>query len=247
MKRFYTFFIFTLLTCHFSQASIVERTSPLTGEKECVMCPVMPDQPAQTDHYVDHDGARVYMCCKTCESKFSQNPEKYSQNVGKSVSYASLIDVGGEDKEAEEADEEFEHNKSFWTYVGKMHVLLVHFPIGLLVAAGLMELAAYFYKRPDFSVWAGMSVLLATVFIVLAAVAGMIWVGGFTDDTVLESHRWFGVATTIMMVLSSYMYWKSTSPNRLKWYRIWLIGSIAGIIVTGHLGGVMVYGADFLF
>lgn len=236
-------FLLTLAVSPILKAAFVERTSPETGERQCLMCPVLPDKPARTDYFVDYEGERVYLCCKSCEAKFLQDPQKYLDNKVAAISYASIVDITGE----EHQEEEEHHKEGLWSYVGKMHVLLVHFPIALLVTAGLMELAAYLYNRPDFSSWAGVSVLLASVFAVLAAATGMIWVGELTQDTLLEYHRWFGVATTFMMIFASYMYWKSASPCRLKWYRIWLVGAIAGVIVTGHFGGSMVFGVDFLF
>lgn len=39
-------------------------------------CPVMGD-PIDSEVFTEHNGKRVYFCCKECIGKFEANPEKY--------------------------------------------------------------------------------------------------------------------------------------------------------------------------
>jgi YHS domain-containing protein len=44
------------------------------------MCPVM-NRKINKDHYVDHDGKRVYVCCPGCLRSVRENPEKYIKEL----------------------------------------------------------------------------------------------------------------------------------------------------------------------
>jgi len=40
-------------------------------------CPVMQGERVSKKFYVDHEGQRVYLCCRPCIRAFKRNPEKY--------------------------------------------------------------------------------------------------------------------------------------------------------------------------
>ena len=53
-------------------------------------CPVMGGK-IDKNQYVDHDGKRIYICCKGCEAPLKQDPEKYIQKLeGEGVTVAKL-------------------------------------------------------------------------------------------------------------------------------------------------------------
>lgn len=43
-------------------------------------CPVMGGKIVK-DIYADHDGLRVYFCCKGCDATFKKDPEKYIKKL----------------------------------------------------------------------------------------------------------------------------------------------------------------------
>lgn len=45
------------------------------------VCPVMDDMPINKDHYVDHEGQRVYFCCAGCISTFQGDPDRYMEKL----------------------------------------------------------------------------------------------------------------------------------------------------------------------
>ncbi|MFH1549340.1 MAG: YHS domain-containing protein [Planctomycetota bacterium] len=55
-------------------------------------CPVM-GNPINKELFVDHDGKRVYFCCKGCIEDFKKDPEKYMK---------ALADAGVELEKAPE-------------------------------------------------------------------------------------------------------------------------------------------------
>ncbi len=48
--------------------------------KPQTMCPVM-NRAINKDHYVDHDGKRIYVCCPGCLRSVRENPAKYIEEL----------------------------------------------------------------------------------------------------------------------------------------------------------------------
>ena len=51
-------------------------TPATTATVEQTICPIM-GEPIDKDIYVIYLGKKVYFCCKECEEKFMEEPEKY--------------------------------------------------------------------------------------------------------------------------------------------------------------------------
>ena len=76
-------------------------------------------------------------------------------------------------------------------FVGRLHPLLIHFPIALVIAAGLAEFTAIVTANEDWRTVAVGNVRAGAVFAVLAAIAG--WRLALAPDMevspLLEWHR----------------------------------------------------------
>ncbi|SHF49181.1 Uncharacterized membrane protein [Arenibacter palladensis] len=131
--------------------------------------------------------------------------------------------------------------------LGRLHPLLVHLPIGILVLAFLMEL--YFRKKESET---ENNIIIFTLAIaalstVLSVASG--WLlgedGGY-DETLLFRHRWMAIGLAIGSVLLYFIkkYPKSWSKNI---YLPLFICVIALLGLTGHYGGSMTHGEDYLY
>ena len=40
-------------------------------------CPFMPQRPASKEHFVEHEGRRIHVCCGGCVRRFNEDPGKY--------------------------------------------------------------------------------------------------------------------------------------------------------------------------
>jgi len=71
---------------------------------------------------------------------------------------------------------------------------------------------------------------------------------GLDGSSVLEWHRWAGTGAAGMATVAALVTvrWRKASTARTLIYRITLFGAAALMAATGHLGGVLVWGADFL-
>lgn len=137
-----------------------------------------------------------------------------------------------------------------WHFFGRLHPLMVHFAVALLVVAGLMELTTlrrYQSKlRPGINllVYAGASgALLSVLFGWL--LADLESYGGET----LAWHRWSGVATAVLGLLAAGLLWamrKKRLPSMIRLYRATLFLAAGGVSMAGHFGASITHGEDYL-
>jgi uncharacterized membrane protein len=134
--------------------------------------------------------------------------------------------------------------------IGRLHPLVLHFPIGLVLAAAGAELLAILTRRES---WRTLGVANARAGGALAAVTAIAgWAltsAPFVEPSrLLEWHRWVGVAGATAAVAAAVVstQLRSQSTHWLIFYQAGLFGAAALIGVAGHLGGTLVWGADFL-
>jgi hypothetical protein len=136
-------------------------------------------------------------------------------------------------------------------WVGRFHLLLLHFPIALVLAAGVGELA---------SAWRGSRVPSPAVqfCLSLAAVAAVPTValgwlhaaagGGVGSPQLLAAHRWLGTAAGTWVVGTALCARRDARRGvRGRGVRAALVAvGLPLIIATAHVGGLMAHGRDFL-
>src|SRR3954468_20137227 len=98
------------------------------------MCPVMTDQPTRADRFVDYQGKRIYFCCEKCIARFQKEPARFIQSEN------AMPAEGGTPRGL---------SRPIWKLFGRLHVVVVHFPIALIVIAGLIELVRIRKKTPS--------------------------------------------------------------------------------------------------
>jgi uncharacterized membrane protein len=132
--------------------------------------------------------------------------------------------------------------------LGRLHPLLVHFPIALLLAALGAEL---FQRRKEGPSEAGFFCLaLGTVGALAAASTG--WLFAEHDPPgvhdLLFRHRWsgVGVAASAAVTLVSAWRWRRSGEARLaRPTHLGLLLTAGLVAASAHLGGEMVYGEGF--
>jgi uncharacterized membrane protein len=134
--------------------------------------------------------------------------------------------------------------------LGRLHPLLVHFPISLILIAAAAELVAMTTGRGDWRVVAIANLRAGAVFAIGAVIAGwrLASAPGIEATSSLEWHRWLGSFGAVAVVGAALATAGGPSrPRSAVWaYRIALFWAAALVAVTGHLGGLLVWGADFL-
>ena len=132
--------------------------------------------------------------------------------------------------------------------IGKLHPLLVHFPIALVLSAAGAEIATIWTGRAGWRAIAIANLRAGAAMAVLTLVAG--WVlarAPFVEATPsLALHRWAGVAAAAATVGAALASSRVQSRRALVVYRGALFGASVLVAIAGHLGAALVWGADFL-
>jgi uncharacterized membrane protein len=133
--------------------------------------------------------------------------------------------------------------------IGRLHPVLVHFPIALIVAALGCELVSIATELREWHMAALTNLRMGAVFAVGSAIAGWIFARSpmVEMSPSLEWHRWVGACATLAAVAAVLSAPSSADrSSRSTWMYRAALGTAAALVgVTGHLGGVLVWGAHF--
>lgn len=131
--------------------------------------------------------------------------------------------------------------------VGHFHPLVVHLPIGIILFAFALEVYGRF--KPKLSTNEIVSFTLGAAAVTALISLGTGWLlgeeGGFDED-LLFLHRWMAVAFTVTTIVLFFLK-RSKSNGVQKLYLPVFIIVLILISATGHYGGNMTHGEDYLF
>lgn len=138
---------------------------------------------------------------------------------------------------------------SLFLWPGRLHPMLVHFPVALFAAAALAELLFArtghdpFHHVVRFCVW------LAALGAALAVPTGWLFAraGASEPGWILETHRWTGVGSLTLSVVVVWLVERAERGAGRTALRVALVVQLALVAVTGFLGGSLLYGIDHLW
>jgi uncharacterized membrane protein len=142
---------------------------------------------------------------------------------------------------------------SFWTLLGRLHVVVVHFPVALLLVLGFIEVLRWLRRIPGPDATVTLLVVLAALSAVVSTVMGWAQADGMGNGSGREAqlifqHRWLGVTTTALaLVLAAVALRRQLGdgPRLTLAYRLLLLPTCALVGLTGHIGGSVVHGEDY--
>jgi len=152
---------------------------------------------------------------------------------------------GGEAHEHGEAPTTFLDRLRLW--LGKFHPPAVNFPVALMVAAALVELAFLRTRRPELDAAARLALWGGGLGALLAGVLGWFMAGfRLTDgEALMTAHRWTGTVTVIVSVLALILSERSRRHGTSRApYRTFLFLGAFLVLANGFLGGSLVFGLD---
>src|SRR5690606_35859825 len=137
-----------------------------------------------------------------------------------------------------------------WQFMGRLHPLAVHFPVGLLLFAAVLEFFTIKNFNSKFRPGINLLVYVGAFSAVLAAILGWVLATGedYGGDT-LAIHQWTGIATAILGTITFLLLLRverKNLMNQVKWYRGILFFTALGVSVAGHLGASLTHGDDYL-
>ena len=129
-------------------------------------------------------------------------------------------------------------------FIGRFHPLLVHLPIGILLLACLFSFLIKKEKYAALKPALGIALFWGMLSAIASCITGfLLSKSGDYDETAVNQHQWLGIATAITASVFYYFYRKNKPVLNQEWLPITLIGLI---MITGHLGGSLTHGSDYL-
>jgi hypothetical protein len=134
-------------------------------------------------------------------------------------------------------------------WLGKFHLVLVHFPIALLVAAAVAELWSVWHRSRLPSPAVRFCLALGAVSAVVVVGLGWLYAlggAGAGSPGLLTLHRWFGTTAAALAAVAALWSEQDARGGVRGWStRVFLFGAVLLVGFTGHFGGLMVHGKDF--
>jgi uncharacterized membrane protein len=129
-------------------------------------------------------------------------------------------------------------------FLGRFHPVLVHIPIGILLIAVLFEWFPKKKKYKSFRKVIPITLLLGAIGALGSAITGyLLSQSGDYETELVGWHQWTGISLTIV----AFVYWFLKSKKLYKqFHRVLSIIVLLMVTVTGHLGGSITHGEDFL-
>jgi uncharacterized membrane protein len=209
-----------------------DPVSPADPAAPLGMCPVLPDEPAEPEYFVDHEGRRIFLCCKKCVTEFRRDPGAFvgdlaalgqplpptptaasapqapaaEPSTAPDQSQATQVAAAKPAQPAPVAPpSEVRGLRRLLRWLGTWHPALVHFPIALALAAALANLLAL--SRANYTLCARYCGWGAALGALAAAPLG--WAHAefvrFSAETapVLVQHRWGGLICAIVLLAAA--------------------------------------------
>ena len=126
--------------------------------------------------------------------------------------------------------------------IGRFHPVLVHLPIGILLIAGVFQLLALKPKYAGLHSATSIALFWGMIAAILSCISGyLLSQSGDYDEGLVDTHKWLAIATAFVAIIA-YLFnrWENVFA---KWAVLLMV---IGIIITGHLGGSLTHGSDYL-
>lgn len=215
----------------------------LAADKELIV----PGSPEKSELFIMIDEGDM----PPAKSKFAPMPDAQKQVVSDwikagafAISDKASGDIAG-DASTSGQTPPVKPRSPLYYLVGKVHPIVIHFPIALIIAAGLAELFSLTQRRTGMTSAVTFCLLLGSAGAVVAAISG--WVFAMDNGYPIELnteyyslHRWLGVACALLSPLLLWIDLLSVKDRRF--FRVFLLLVVILVMATGHFGGMLVYG-----
>lgn len=135
--------------------------------------------------------------------------------------------------------------------VGRLHPVMVHLPLGLVLAAAVVEVVRGVQRRPGNSPFTPVALALAAVCAAGAVATGWIFATEQRESEELFWHRWLGIAVAGGLIPLAWTAWRAARPGDraaqqlVPLVRAGVVACALAVAWVGHLGGGMTWGENF--
>ncbi|RBQ06263.1 c-type cytochrome domain-containing protein [Pedobacter miscanthi] len=129
-------------------------------------------------------------------------------------------------------------------FFGRFHPVFVHLPIGILILACICILLSFKAKFAGLKPAIPLMLLFGALSAIISCFTGYFLANsGDYEGDLVSNHQWMGISVAILSVILSVIYKKVQSKAILGAFATLLAILIS---VTGHLGGSLTHGSDYL-
>jgi uncharacterized membrane protein/YHS domain-containing protein len=228
---------------HLAAAFLLLAAAPLAAQDNA-LCPVLTDEAADPAIHAAYQGKEIYFCCEKCRAKFQADPSAYAAQLKTPGITAAAPSAEGDDEE--------EEAKGLVPFLGRFHVVIVHFPIALLIVAAFSELLAILSRSHRLADFTRFNLTLGAAAAVLAAALGWLDAWGMNPTGeragILMAHRWLGTGTALLACATFLISWLVClvpHPRLIHAYRIFVLATAVLVGIAGHFGGRLVFGSGY--
>lgn len=131
----------------------------------------------------------------------------------------------------------------FLNFVARFHVVVVHFPIGIIVIAFVMEVLSHFTAFAHLSKSIGFMLWLGLFSSIGATVMGYLLMS-VEDEAgrAMDLHMYFGLAVVVFILLALVLY----IAGKTALYNLSLLLAVFTTLASGHFGGALVHDGEYL-
>jgi len=128
-------------------------------------------------------------------------------------------------------------------YLGKFHPVIIHLPIGALYLTFCLTLLEKIFKS-KYVIPIRFGLLFSFVFALFSCFLGyFLSIDGDYSQAILDKHMWLGISTAIFIGI---LLWLHKQSNYEKYFIPLFVFTIVLLSVTGHFGGSITHGKDYL-
>ena len=136
-------------------------------------------------------------------------------------------------------------------FLAPFHAVVLHFPIGFLTMAGILEIYRVFRPSAELRRVTVLVLWLGLLTGIVAVVFGLMRAGsGGYELKALELHRLYGIAVPFVTAAALGLQWLAYRDEAARgWtraYRGLLAGTLTLVVVAGHQGGNLTHGSNYL-
>lgn len=131
---------------------------------------------------------------------------------------------------------------------GKLHPLVLHFPIVLILFVFAFELARLYFRATVQERYVLILLEAAAWSALFSVITGyLLHATGEYSGGIIVDHLWSGCITAALMWISIGLYVLfRRDPSNYPLYSISLLAAVLSTFYTGHLGGTITHGKDYL-